>query len=270
MVHPAIELSEKSPSSHARGLVITLDQSLDEITGVPLILLPEDLVLSSDVAREGFLHYESREALPAADLDDATCLSLLLSHEQVVDREDSFYKPYIDCLPSSPPCAWLHPSLASREIDVLVNHGRLSEEKALKWKEEVRNYLITMEAHAEGIEKRYGKFFPVTSELFLFSIGHVLSRSFAGVSGSKGLSLLPGIDLLNHEDGHDHPEVISVGGDEEDRCICVSSMFEREWRALKSGSELFISYYDWKSKQGSEVEALRCFLNHGFVFKELW
>ena len=275
MVHPGLTLSNNAPSSNARGLVISQELTLDEITGVPLILLPEELIISSAVARVGFSHYEEQGAPSVNDLDDVTCLSLLLAHEQVVERDHSFYKPYLDALPSLPPCAWLNPSAADREIESMVNRGRLSAEQALKWREEVEKYRISMSAHAQGVTDRYAKYFPVTRELFLASMGHVLSRSFASVSGGKeSLSLLPGIDLINHHKGFDHPELIALGEDEEDRCICVSSMFEGEWRALSAGSEIFISYSIDQGRQGSRQkgldEALRCFLNHGFAFEELW
>ena len=276
MVHPSIELVDVAGCG-ARGLVINQSLDLDSITGVPLILLPEDLVISSDVARAGFISYEKKGAAPMADLDDASALALLISHEFTVDSENSFYRPYLDSLPSRPSCAWLNPSLADQDLESMVAKGRLSAEESLKWRQEVERYRISMEAHAEAVSNRYKSLFPITPDLFLNSMGHVLSRSFASAAdgsgkGKGGLSLLPLIDLANHKIGFDHPEMISIGGDDQDRCICVSSMFGGEWRPLKSGEELLISYSRQETQkiQIAKDEALMCFLNHSFVFDEIW
>lgn len=170
-----------------------------------------------------------------------------LAHERL-DGDASFYHPYIAALPEQPPCAWmLTPHELQQRLDFLA--GPLDEATRAAWLAEVQRYREAMERHAEGAVQRYGRFFPLTASDFLWAMGHVLSRSFAS---TPSLSLIPLVDLCNHRAGADHPEALAIGGDDADRCMCVSSINSQgEWQGIKAGQELLIRYFDTARAAGS-------------------
>ena len=170
-----------------------------------------------------------------------------LAHERL-DGDASFYHPYIAALPEQPPCAWmLTPHELQQRLDSLV--GTLDEATKAAWLGEVQRYREAMERHAEGAVQRYGRFFPLTASDFLWAMGHVLSRSFAS---TPSLSLIPLVDLCNHRAGADHPEGLAIGGDDADRCMCVSSINSQgEWQGIKAGQELLIRYFDAAQAAGA-------------------
>eukprot|EP00798_Chlamydomonas_sp_ICE-L_P031187 gene31187-6332_t len=329
-VHEALELTETSPCGGGRGMVAVKELDLESATGAPLILVPDELTMSTAVARYGFQHYESQGAPPMAELDLATQLAMLLAHERV-QGEESFYAPYVLSLPgriimqksvqqsvqqsaqqsvqksvqqsvqknvqlsvqlrvqkNQAPCAW---ACEGDELDIMLkNTVGSSPEKVEAWRSAILSYRQSMLQHAEGAAERYKKYFPLTPECFFWAMGQVLSRSFA--TADSDLVLLPFVDMLNHKAGADHPELINIGGDEEDRAYCVGSMayatsgdpITSVWAPMAVGDELYIRYNNLGPSQGKRAselanpgggdatpsdEALLSLLSYGFVPPEL-
>mmetsp|Transcript_4287 Transcript_4287/g.9311 ORF Transcript_4287/g.9311 Transcript_4287/m.9311 type:complete len:378 (+) Transcript_4287:138-1271(+) len=295
-VHPALAVVEQAPCGGGRGVICTVDQSEEDVAGMPLVLVPEELLLTSEVARYGFgAHYEPKGAPPLAELDQATQLAIMLAHERV-EGPDSFYHPYIQALPERAPCAWSMEPAQLRQALQRVEAQLGGAEAVQVWVAEVERYRRAMQSHAEGAEERYKKYFPLTADDFFWAMGQVLSRSFAS---HPQLALIPFIDLLNHQAGADHPELVTVGGDEGDRCMCISSVSSSgTWQPLSAGQELFIRYFDHQPQQPVSTEggssgnkgvvsagavvpsgggvllpnrpALDAFLSYGYVPPELW
>ncbi|KAG1677337.1 hypothetical protein FOA52_010716 [Chlamydomonas sp. UWO 241] len=247
-MHPSMRVVEEAPCGGGRGLIMTEDLDLEAVTGMPMLLVPEDLLLTSEVARHGFAsHYEPQGAPPLGELDEVTQLAVMLAHERL-DGDASFYAPYVSSLPHELPCAWaLPPDELEARLQALA--PRLGREGVDAWRAQVDASRASMQAHAAGAVARYGSFFPLEADVFTWAMGTVLSRAF---SSPTHLSLLPLIDLCNHRQAADHPEPIALGGDEDDVCFCVSSLSgagDAAWRPLRAGDELLIRYFDTAASQ---------------------
>jgi hypothetical protein len=76
------EFRAYGPVSGSRGVICTEALDVDEISKNPLLLVPEYLYMTSQVARMGFEFYEEQGAPPLGELDQATQLAVLLAHER--------------------------------------------------------------------------------------------------------------------------------------------------------------------------------------------
>eukprot|EP00959_Pyramimonas_sp_CCMP1952_P238858 4991577-Pyramimonas_sp.AAC.1 len=81
VVHPSLVVVNNAPSG-SRGVICTEAVGVDEIDRSPLLLVPEFLYMTSQVARVGFEYYEGQGASPLGELDLATQLATLLAHER--------------------------------------------------------------------------------------------------------------------------------------------------------------------------------------------
>lgn len=50
-MHPDLVVVEQAPCGGGRGIICTRDVSAEDITGMPMLLVPEDLLLTAEVAR---------------------------------------------------------------------------------------------------------------------------------------------------------------------------------------------------------------------------
>ncbi|GAX75519.1 hypothetical protein CEUSTIGMA_g2962.t1 [Chlamydomonas eustigma] len=258
-MHPSLAVTESAPCGGGRGLLCKHDVKGDDIVGMPMLLVPEDIILTSEVARHGFAtHYEAKGAQSLSEVDEATQLAIMLAHERI-DGDDSFYAPYINALTDSAPCAWALDSDGLQQA-LLPLQPKLGEQGVEEWREVVVKYRRAMEQHSEGAADRYNAYFNLTPDAFFWAMGQVLSRSF---SSHSSLALLPLIDMCNHKAECDHPDMIAVGGDESDQCACVSSISsDGTWQELEAGQELFIRYFDSPKSATNQVLVLNQSSNH--------
>mmetsp|Transcript_12367 Transcript_12367/g.25987 ORF Transcript_12367/g.25987 Transcript_12367/m.25987 type:complete len:337 (-) Transcript_12367:219-1229(-) len=254
VVHPGLAVVENAPSG-SRGVICTESLDVDEIDNNPLLLVPEFLYMTSQVARVGFEYYEEQGAPPLGELDQATQLATLLAHERA-QGEDSFYHPYVASLSEKPPNAW---AMTDSELEAAIaSQGREVPET---WKEEAVRTRQLFEQHSQGAEDRYKKHFPITAQDFFWAMGHVLSRSFAS---HPQLGLAPMIDLCNHSGAACHPELAWGDEDQSEYFYFVTSARGGQTAPLGAGEELFIKYVE------GNVPPKEAFMSYGFVPEELW
>ena len=82
IVQPRLAVVENAPSG-SRGVVCLEDMDEEYLQASPMILVPEAIYLTSQVARVGFEYYEQQGAPTIQDLDKATQLAILVAHEKV-------------------------------------------------------------------------------------------------------------------------------------------------------------------------------------------
>lgn len=264
-IHPGLAVVENAPCCGGRGLVATEAISAEDTANTPLVLVPDALYLTSQVARVGFQHYENMGAPSLAELDTATQLAVLLAHE-AGEGSDSFYAPYIAALPREPPNAW---AMSDAQLDSSLS--ALAERKHAavgtpfeEWRADAIATRAALEGHCEALHKRHKQYFrsEVTPETYFWAMGMVVSRAF---STHPQLGLAPFIDTMNHAAGADHPEPVRVNADEEeDIYFYVTAARDGFPAALKPGEELCIQYIDGRT---APKEA---WLSYGFVPPELW
>ena len=92
----------------------------------------------------GFEYYEQQGAAPLGELDMPTQLAILLAHEKL-QGPDSFYEPYIACLPARPPNAW---AMSDAELDAAL--AALQCDVTPDWREDAVKTRSLLETHAQG------------------------------------------------------------------------------------------------------------------------
>jgi hypothetical protein len=100
-IHPDLVV-QPTARCGTRGVSARVPISLDVISSQPLVMVPEQLYMTTTAAKERF------NAMPGVfigDLDPAMQLAILLAVERNL-REASFWHAYIVALPAQPPCAW--------------------------------------------------------------------------------------------------------------------------------------------------------------------
>jgi len=257
IVHPSLAVVENAPTG-SRGVICTEALDVDEISKNPLLLVPEYLYMTSQVARMGFEFYEEQGAPPLGELDQATQLVVLLAHERA-QGADSFYDPYVASLSERPPNAW---AMTDSELEAAI--ASLGRSVPETWKTEAVRTRQLLEAHAQGAAERYNKYFPITAEDVFWSMGHVLSRSFAS---HPQLGLAPFIDLCNHCGDASHPEL--AWDDDGTSVTSEYFYFVTNARAgqpcsMRAGEELLIKYVE------ADVAPKEAFMSYGFVPEEMW
>lgn len=234
-----------------RGVVSVARVGLDVLQSEPLILVPEKLYLTSEYARErlnGFLLANSKP--PLSHLEGAEQLAVILALERNKGLK-SFWYPYINALPTLPPCGWqMPPQELHRELD---KFGAA----ASTWPEKMAYLRSNIRHRATVVERTYGDLLRISADDFFWAIGQVLSRSFGA---AQDLGLAPYIDLLNHKQGAHKPALVDVHG--EPYVYVTSSASDEPWE-LNVGDELCISYV-------TKTDPLLAFSNFGFVPPELW
>ena len=73
-------------------MICTEAVGVDEIDRSPLLLVPEFLYMTSQVARVGFEYYEGQGASPLGELDLATQLATLLAHERAQGKSTQSFR----------------------------------------------------------------------------------------------------------------------------------------------------------------------------------
>jgi len=268
-IHQRLEVVENAPCGGGRGIVSTMDISAEDAGSMPLILVPDALYLTSQVARFGFQHYVEQGAPAVDELDQTTQLAVLLAHEKG-EGEESFYFPYIAALPQRPPCAWamddseLQAALASIQAASLEAGCGIPPEELERWKVEAMQTRESLRVHSDALYERYAPYFrsEVTADTYFWALGMVVSRAF---SSHPELGLAPLIDIMNHRGGADHPEPVRMNGEDEDDIVFyVTSARNSFPAALGAGEELHIQYV------GANTTPKESFLSYGFVPSELW
>lgn len=193
-VHPALRLVDSAPCG-VRGVVTTTPLTQAEAEEGPLIVVPERLYLTSELARArlaGSTAVPGTDALgsspggsPAAAaaagrLPAAMQLALLLAAERAKGAT-SFYYPYISSLPAQLPCGWAQegPSLDA----ALAAVGCPSAEG---WRDDVRAARRAVEQRAVQAVQLCGRYLdaPVTADDIVWSLGQVCGAAGVGGGGA--------------------------------------------------------------------------------------
>eukprot|EP00882_Tetradesmus_deserticola_P013655 GHRQ01014499.1.p1 GENE.GHRQ01014499.1~~GHRQ01014499.1.p1 ORF type:complete len:340 (+),score=36.55 GHRQ01014499.1:274-1293(+) len=194
-VHHALLLSDNAPSG-CRGITASQAISLQELEAGPLVTVPQKLQLTSDhTLRIIKQHASNTLAATAADkLSNSQLIAAALAHE-LQHAHVSWWGPYLQSLPSQPPCPWLITS--SQQLEACVQPFRTARGDAAVagWQEAVKQQRQQMLASSEKVEQLLGHALDITAEQVLLALGHVASRSLTSGSSS---GLVPFIDLVNH------------------------------------------------------------------------
>ncbi len=109
-VHPALAIVEHTPTCGCRGVIATEAISVTDLQDNPLVATPETLYMTSEAARNLLQRVRRPSSIfrlgREPPLGGVWELALLLAYERQ-KGEDSFWAPYINTLPTQPPCAWL-------------------------------------------------------------------------------------------------------------------------------------------------------------------
>ncbi|KAL0023407.1 hypothetical protein WJX79_006595 [Trebouxia sp. C0005] len=254
-VHPHITLSS-SPSFSCRGVVTTEDIDEELVSREPLLLVPEELSISTILAKEKLAPILKAANLPSLEeLDAVLPLALFLAYERN-KGQGSFWQPYLGLLPEQPGCAWLmHPEELTQALQQVK---QLVGAEAQDWESKVQDAKDAVNFQASAMATAYSKELNVSADDILWGMGQVLSRCFGQ---EPDLAMLPFTDLCNHSSHAMAPN--SYTGTEDSRpFVFVSSVWDNEPRPLATGDELFISYM-------AATPPLTAFLNLGFVPEEL-
>ncbi len=162
-IHSSLRLVDVA-SCGCRGVVATAPISFAEAAEQPVLIVPERLYLSSDVAREilraadsrrtGFGLFRSKpEPLPGT-----VAVALALAVERA-RGEDSFWRPYVASLPIEVQCGWaLNGSQLTSVLEELEARGM---DGARGWADEARQARAGVERWARRAVEQYGKLLPV-------------------------------------------------------------------------------------------------------------
>ncbi|KAL3144812.1 hypothetical protein ABBQ38_001921 [Trebouxia sp. C0009 RCD-2024] len=254
-IHPDVTLSN-SPSFGCRGVVTTEDIGEELVSQEPLLLVPEELSITTSLAKERLHPLFQAAGLPdLQDLDAVLPLALFLAHEHN-KGQGSFWQPYLDLLPQQPGCAWLMPP--AELADAVKAVQQLVGDEASDWDLRVLEAQQAVTIQARALAGTYGGLLNVSTDDVLWGMGQVLSRCFGQ---EPDLAMLPFTDLCNHS-CHAMAPNSYVGTEDGKPFVFVSSIWDDQPRPLAVGDELFISYM-------ANTPPLTAFLNLGFVPEEL-
>jgi hypothetical protein len=158
--------------------------------------VPQELQLTSKHALRIINQHASRAlAAAAADqLSNSQLIAAALARE-VQHATSSWWGPYVQSLPSEPPCPWL--ISCPQQLEVWMQPYRTATGPAAveHWQEAVTQQRQQMQAAAQQAEQLLGAALGISAEQVLQALGHVASRSLTSGSSS---GLVPFIDLINH------------------------------------------------------------------------
>eukprot|EP00193_Tetraselmis_chui_P015526 CAMPEP_0177778182 /NCGR_PEP_ID=MMETSP0491_2-20121128/15810_1 /TAXON_ID=63592 /ORGANISM="Tetraselmis chuii, Strain PLY429" /LENGTH=265 /DNA_ID=CAMNT_0019297423 /DNA_START=342 /DNA_END=1140 /DNA_ORIENTATION=+ len=241
-VHEGIAVSYDTKCGD-RGVVAVDEIPLEEAERCPLVIIPTSLYLSTDSATEilnGALGNDGRLLKDFGRLRKDEQLAMLLAHERSKGGY-SFYAPYIDMLPSKPPCAWL---MDEEELDAKFQHLRESRKLDCgTFRDLVTSTRSAMAKQSDTLAVRFGRELSITSADIVWAMGQVLSRCFGNIQ--EGVGMAPYIDLMNHDALATKPS--GYMDDDGKEFVFVPSVFNGVPRALTPGDEIFISYATLKA-----------------------
>lgn len=299
-------ITEDSPSG-SRGIVAVRPISAEDIAlNGPPLRVPEALYMTAESAVENLQprideHTRQWQAAgaaawllsalgggggggppPVAEVDPMARVALLLAYERT-KGPDSFWAPYIACLPATPPCAWhmdpqrLEAALRgiARSTEARGTQGGSGSGSSTTsasagppgWEAAVRRAGGVARARAASLAKAYGPALGVDAEGVAWALGHVVSRAFGGHGGNAALA--PLIDSCNHRAGAAKPSPLladgqdgGVEGDGGGVVVCIVPEQEGRLVGMEAGEELCISY---GAIDGDAKGALGVFISFGFV-----
>uniref|UniRef100_A0A383WCJ6 SET domain-containing protein n=1 Tax=Tetradesmus obliquus TaxID=3088 RepID=A0A383WCJ6_TETOB len=258
-VHPALLLSDNAPSSGCRGIVAGQDISLQDLEAGPLISVPQALQFTSTQALN-IIEQHAGSALAAAaaeQLSSSQLTAVALAHE-LQHEANSSWGPYLQTLPSKPPCPWLLTSPQQIAECIAPYSAARGPAAVAGWAEATAQQRQQMLDASNEAVQLLGPSLGITAELVLQALAHVASRSLTSGSSS---GLVPFIDLVNHGAEAMGP---MLQLDDNDRLVMtVLPIRNGEAVPLAEGQELLICY------QGG-YEPPEAFLKFGFVADEWW
>lgn len=186
-VDSRITISRNAPQSGVRGLVCSDVIPLDDVVSSPLVVVPDSLEMNGERAR---LSLEDRLPDSARSLDglDSLALIVLWLAAEWQRKDSSFWRPYLETLPSRADCSWAK-SEEERRASVVGIFG------ATAWLNEARHAAVYSNRVASGMESDYGGYLDIDRARLEWALGMVSSRSMGGVGGA----LVPVLDLVNHD-----------------------------------------------------------------------
>ena len=179
-VHPALTLVDNAECG-SRGVIATAPGiSMQELTKAPLVAVPEKLYMTSDAALQLLQSQPHARTTPAPhatqqlfggawkwpgitsasstdecdSLTPATQLALLLAHERA-KGQNSFWWPYIQTLPTTPPCAWHASNSAAlnTELKALLGSDRATQVRLVEVKAGIdRQVQAAVQVHGKQLE----------------------------------------------------------------------------------------------------------------------
>lgn len=186
-VDSRLTITRCAPQSGVRGLVCSDVISLDDVVRSPLVVVPDSLEMNGERAR---LSLEERLPDSARSLNglDSLGLIVLWLAAEWQRKDSSFWRPYLETLPSKADCSWAK-SEEERRASVV---GLVS---ATAWLSEARLAAAYSNRVASGMESDYGEYLDINRASLEWALAMVSSRSMGGVSGA----IVPVLDLVNHD-----------------------------------------------------------------------
>jgi hypothetical protein len=237
--HPMVISTETKDEitneSSGRGLLARRDVN----DGDELLKIPMKLCITKASARQALGH----DALPA-DLNEFLAIACQLIHEKFIQRDTSFYKAYMDILPTvdevNPTFTW-----SDEDLSFLLGSPVVAATKSLQMKL-VREYDALLGHPQTGLMKRFPTRFPAehfTRDNWTWAFCMLFSRAIRlrGLQQGETLALVPYADLINHSpfsqayvDARESGDWIFKDGEEE-----VILYADRGYRRME---QVYISY----------------------------
>lgn len=194
--HPMVisteTVDEITNESSGRGLLARRDVN----DGDELLKIPMKLCITKASARQAL----GNDAL-AADINEFLAIACQLIHERFVKGKDSFYKPYMDILPTvdevNPTFTW-----SDEDLSFLQGSPVVAATKSLQMKLQ-REYDALLGNPTTGLVARFPNRFPAqhfTQDNWTWAFCMLFSRAIRlrGLKQGETLALVPYADLINH------------------------------------------------------------------------
>jgi len=247
-----------------------------------LVRIPLTMQMTRQVALDTLLPLiptEVQRRVPLEELDDATLLVLLLSHERGQGKASRFW-PYLLSLPVEPSCGYSF-SMRPYMIDSISMMGEQLGLDVNGWPAELAKATQYAERIAGGLARDYGSYLRTPEsqtpyQNFQWSLCQVASRGIAGSHTHGSLRLVPLLDMINHDANAGGfveltgRESLLVEDDFVDASIedagtfVVRSIRHGRRKPLKKGQELLVNY------NVPGYSPLDWFVSLGFVPPERW
>eukprot|EP01025_Chloroclados_australasicus_P021486 TRINITY_DN2260_c1_g2_i2.p1 TRINITY_DN2260_c1_g2~~TRINITY_DN2260_c1_g2_i2.p1 ORF type:complete len:304 (-),score=24.44 TRINITY_DN2260_c1_g2_i2:226-1116(-) len=210
-VHHDIMMVDETPNG-CRGIVARNEIPDKYIKMYPLISIPQDIWATveramSDLKDDFNMNMDEVIDLLGKDQGQQFVLAIWLAYQRIQGEESPWY-PYVNILPSQPPCAWC---MQEQQLNYALQLYCKSEEEE-QWRQAITDTKNVLMGQAKLLERwvkmKGGP--QVSQDDILWSVGHVMSRALTGLNqttspGFFNMVMMPYIDLLNHEQGQGRP-----------------------------------------------------------------
>eukprot|EP01113_Clastostelium_recurvatum_P029243 TRINITY_DN3528_c0_g3_i1.p1 TRINITY_DN3528_c0_g3~~TRINITY_DN3528_c0_g3_i1.p1 ORF type:complete len:486 (+),score=67.93 TRINITY_DN3528_c0_g3_i1:47-1504(+) len=226
-----------------RGLACSKDMKYED----PALVIPFDVIMNSERVSQNTNLGNDIYQLDIEGNHDHLILSLYLLYEK--HKQASYWKPYIDILPSEYP----HIPFYYSDDDLSYADGLILGEMEYR-QNELNNLIHAAQRLGSSFPSKYGRL--ASDEAGLkWAMVTVTSRNWGLSPDLPGASLVPLADMLNH-----HPKLgRALKMQEENYTITINAGYD-----CNRGQELFDKYYTPR-KQRSDATYL---LMYGFLMMD--